>query len=565
MVGKWYRLGGWASGVCLLMLSGCAPVQHWAKGVPDQEPALPVQSEGKAPAGDKPTAAPGTETVRQQTAPLPPSPPEPAGYRIRGDAPLVAERIGLYQQKKSEWEAARQRLAGLGETTIQPEAWNECLQDVELALAGYQRLQTGTAPDLDPWEILGRDMHYFARECDQLLAASQPKVSEAQALPATLVPDSTVTQMQHSFATGHYQEVVNAYAALPPGKDGSRTEPRELQILSSRALVKLGRFQEAAGLLKSVQEEMSPSLDLTALESRVLLGDILLAMGQDDEARQVYAGLAKALAPVVSQQEWVTAHIRAFGEQANTEDVGVYRELLQAYLRFDGQQVPPALVDGVARLQGRANSPFVDLAKLLLAKATAQSQSWARGQLLEIKALVAARNLDRARELLQPLAAAAPATMKSAITQLESEIAQAESAAHAGQKPGEEARPASPWDEALRLFEQQKYDEAIAGFQQLLDSDHGAEAKAKLAEASELAAAAMRQQAAALYAKAKKTFDPEAKHQGLLSSRSLLLSLIEKYPDSTVVDKARQNLKVLEAELGQATSTSPAPVDPKKN
>ena len=98
-----------------------------------------------------------------------------------------------------------------------------------------------------------------------------------------------------------------------------------------------------------------------------------------------------------------------------------------------------------------------------------------------------------------------------------------------------------------------------------MDSEHGAAAKAKITEASELAAAAMRQQAAALYAKAKKTFDPGAKRQALLSSRSLLQSLIEKYPDTTVTDKARQNLKVLDAELGQTSITSPAPVDPKKN
>ncbi|MDD5759150.1 MAG: hypothetical protein PHI06_08710, partial [Desulfobulbaceae bacterium] len=62
----------------------------------------------------------------------------------------------------------------------------------------------------------------------------------------------------------------------------------------------------------------------------------------------------------------------------------------------------------------------------------------------------------------------------------------------------------------------------------------------------------MRRQAAALYSKAKKTFDPEVKRQALLSSRTLLVELIEKYPDCSIVEKARQNLKVLDLELGLA-------------
>jgi tetratricopeptide (TPR) repeat protein len=194
----------------------------------------------------------------------------------------------------------------------------------------------------------------------------------------------------------------------------------------------------------------------------------------------------------------------------------------------------------------------------MLAQVTAQSQAWARSQLAAIRGLTAANNLTAARELLQQLIVAAPATMQPAITQLEAEIAQAELMNKEPLPPGAATPLASPWDAALALFEQQKYDEAIAGFQMLLTSEHGADAKVKIAEASELAAAALRRQAAALYAKAKKTIDPTAKQQGMLHSRALLLDLIEKYPASSVVDKARQNLKTLDGELGPATTT-PAP------
>ena len=552
------RIWGYVGGICLLVLAGCVPVQHWAKGETGKESTASVKPEVKAPEVETSTPAQKTpEATPPQTAPQPPSPPEPTGYRIAGDDPLVTERIRLYQQKKSEWETAGKRLAGLGANDALPESWNECQQDIDLALAGYQRLQAGTERELNPWEAVGRDMHYFAKECNQVLATAQTKVSSPQDLSANQVPDSAIAQIRQPFEAGQYQEVVNACDALAHGKDVSLLDSRELKILYSRALVKLGRFQEAARILTKLPEDASQTIDLAPLETKMLIGDVLLAVGQVEEARQAYEGLAKTIAPLVSQQEWASAHVRAFGEQIPTEDLKAYRELLQAYLRFDGQQVPQALIDGVSRLQGRSNATFEELARMLLAKATAQSQAWAQRQLAGIKALVAANNLSRARELLQQLIAAAPADMKSAITQLESEIAQAELVAKESPKPIEEVRPASPWEEALHLFEQQKYDEAISGFQQFLDSERGAEAKAKVAAASELAAAAMRRQAAALYAKAKKSSDPEAKQQSLLSSRTLLLELIEKYPNSSVVDKARQNLKVLEVDLGQAATTAP--------
>ena len=547
MGGKWLCVARCVGLVCLLVLSGCIPGQHGATGMSGQPETTqqPPRQEPTIPA----------------IQPIQASPPEPAGYRLTADDPLLVARLALYQQKKIEWEAAGNQLSGLGASVARPEAWNECLQALDLALGSYQRLQSGQERGLNPWDVVGHDLDYSTKDCNQVLASAQAKVAAGPDLSVNQIPETVANQIRQSFAVGQYQELVNACSALPKGKDGTLLAPRELKILCSRALVKLGRFPEAAAILTKLMAEVGQSLDLTALEARQLTADVLLAAGQVEEARQVYESLGKALAPVVIQQEWVALHIRAFCEQTNTEDLGIYRELIQAYLRFDGQQVPQALVDGVARLQGRASGSFADLAKLLLARASSVAQAWSRNQLLEIRALVAAHNLDRARELLQQLSSVAPVTMKAAITQLEVELAQAEVKAQEAPKPPAEAQSASAWEEALHLFEQQKYDEAIAAFQTMVESEHGDTAKAKIAEASELAAAALRQQAAGLYAKAKKTFDPEAKQQGLLSSRTLLLGLIEKYPNSSIADKARQNLKVLEAELGQAT-TPPLPVSP---
>jgi len=557
---RWCRSRELGVGLCLLVLTGCLPVKQGAKGIHDQEAAPISKSEVKAVDGGKPAqASKATETSWQQTAPPPSSQasaPTPEGYRMRGDDPTVAERISLYRQKKGEWDKAASQLASPGAGMALPESWPECQQDLEVALAGYQRLQAGLERGLDPWEVVGRDLQFFAKGCDRVLARVQSQGVISQEVSAVAALDSGIDQIRQYFEAGQYPEVVTAYAEISRGQERSQI-PREGKILCSRALVKLGRFQEATAILTELLRETGPSTDLASLEVRMLAGDALLADGQVEEARQVYEGLTKALAPFVSQQEWAVAHAQAFAEQVSSDDLELYRNLLQEYLRFNGQGVPQALVDDVAKLQGRGAGPFSDLARMILNKATTQAQSWVRNQLTTIRGLVEAHDLGRARQLLDQVSATAAEEMRPAIAQLEREIAQAETAAVEGTETKDGDEKVASWEDALHLFEQQKYDESIAGFQKFLNSERSTEAQVKIAEATELAAAAMRRQAASLYAKARKTFDPEAKRQILQSSQTLLLGLIEKYPTASLVDKARQNLKVLEIELGQATATTP--------
>ena len=561
MMRRWGCYGACLTGAALLALSGCVPARQLAKG-PESQEAPPAASTGG----------------KKESSPPPHPAPQPSGYRVSGDDPLVQARIELFERMKVEWYRTGDQLAGLKAQDAWPDSWQECLQDIEQALTGYRGLQAGKEPGLEPWVIVGRDLHYFEKGCDKVLTLARAKVGARQegsvAAPeqteevppaeAETAPLAGGDQVRQLFEAGQYQEAVTAYETLRQGQPGEKL-PRETREFCSRALVRLGRFPEAASLLTELLQEGGPGLDLAAMESRLLTADVLLAAGQSNEARQVYEGVAKALATAVSQQAWATAHAQAFAEQLSDDDLSLYQELIQAYLRFDGQQVPQPLVDGVGRLQGRTPGPLLDLARMLLTKATAQAQEWARAQLAEVRALLDRRELGRARELVDRVAATAPAEMREAIAALQVELAQAEKAAATTPLPGAGEAGVDPWAEALHLFELKQYDEAISSLQNLVDGEHGAEARAKMAEAAELAAAAMRQQAAALYAKARKTFDPEAKRQALQDSRALLLQLMEKYPEASVVAKARQNLKVLDGELGTtgpAAPATPVPAEP---
>ena len=559
---RWGHYGAGLAGIGLLVLTGCVPGRV-SKG-PSEPAAMPAaRPEVKASAQESSPQANAPASDKQGLTPSA-IPPEPSGYRLSQDDPLLAERLSLFEKKKGEWYSTGSQLAALTTGDAWPNSWQECLQDIELALTGYRELQAGKERGLNPLTPLGRELHYYDKGCDQVLALAQAKLAPPSPQPATtpLPPIDADNPVRRSYEAGQYQEVITAYEAQVKGQ-GVSSLPRGVKEYACRALVKLGRFAEAARLLTELLQETGPPADLSAIEFRILTADVLSAVGQINEAREVYEGVSKALAAVLPLQGWASANAQAFAEPANDQDYALYQEVLQTYLRFDGQQVPPALLDGVMKLQKRPPSPLLDLAKILQTKAIAQSQAWVRTQLVEIRALIDRRELGPARKLVEQLSAMAPSEMQASITALQGEITQAEAAA-AQTPPATPGGAVStdPWAEAQQLFEQQKYDEAISAYQQLLTGERGVEAQAKISEATDLAATALRRQAAALYTKARNTFDPEAKRQTLQSSRNLLVELIEKYPGASIITKARQNLKVLDSELGQAGLTVPPPPNP---
>ncbi len=556
---NWGGYGACLAGICLWVMSGCAPTGQMTKVADGHEPPPAAATAEKSAGADTAAQSQQTKAAGQESPSLPTKAPEPNGYHLSGDDPLVGERIALFEKKKGEWYGTGSQLAELKTADAWPDSWQECLQDVELALNGYRELQAGRGQDQNPWTIVGRDVHYYDHGCDQVLALAQAKLSTAPpaAAPPPAAPVAVADdQLRRDYEAGHYQEAVTVYEALAASQQAS-ARPREEREYYSRALIKLGRWQEAARLMTELLQEPNPHADLAAMEFKLLTADVLLATGQVNEAREVYAGVAKTLEPIVSQQAWAASHAQAFAEEVSAEDLALYQELLQAYLAFDGQQVPQLLIDGVSHLQGKPPGPLLDLARVLLTKTQAQAQAWARSQLAEVRNLIDRHELGPARELVERVATAAPPEMHETISALQQEIARAE--ATAPPVPTQETAPVDPWAEANHLVEQQRYDEAIAAFQQLADGVHGAEAKAKIAEIAEVAASSLRRQAAALYAKASKTFDPESKRQILQSSRALLLELIDKYPETSVVAKARQNLKVLDTALGQGQPGAPEP------
>lgn len=543
------RWRGCIVGLCLFVSAGCSPVKRLS-GEGNHQPPLPTPPSEKL-VTDKPVSKPSVVTPVNESI---------VGYRISEDDPLVAERVLFYEKTLNAWREAANQLASRGEMKEGTDSWRDCLLAAEQALSGYHFLQAGQNKDINPWSIVARDVSYYQKGCDQVLVALQTKGAALQGQSSLLLPESDGlrAQLRQQYDSGDYLTVIATYEAVTRSQEQVQVSP-EAKTVYGKALVKSGRFEDAAKIYTEVLTELGQGNDMRSLEFRLETGDVLLAAGRFDDARQVYQGQLQLLAPIVSQRDWAEGHAQAFAEQVPAEDLERYRALMQAYLKFDGKQVPSSMTEGVADLEQGKPGPLLNLARVMLAKARAQAQAWARGQLVEIRSLIDVQKLDQARVLLDELAAVAPPEMIGTIAQLQSEVASGQVLEPAVPEGAVVPESADPWQEAMVLFEHQKYDEAIASFQKLAGTNRAAEAQAKIAEASELAASAMRRQAATLFAKARNTFDPEIKRQTLESSRALLEQLIEKYPQTSIVEKARQNAQVINAELG-ASSSAPPPL-----
>lgn len=105
------------------------------------------------------------------------------------------------------------------------------------------------------------------------------------------------------------------------------------------------------------------------------------------------------------------------------------------------------------------------------------------------------------------------------------------------------------WEKAVNLLGLRRYEEAIQAFAALRGTEYDGQARARIAEAENLAAFEMRRTAAALFVQAGKAGSADRQRRLLLESRTILREILEKYPEVESRDKILQNLETLEKQL----------------
>jgi hypothetical protein len=82
-----------------------------------------------------------------------------------------------------------------------------------------------------------------------------------------------------------------------------------------------------------------------------------------------------------------------------------------------------------------------------------------------------------------------------------------------------------------------------------MDTEYEQQATMKITEAANEAAGKMRKEAASLFVRAGRTSDPEQKKELLMASHRLLTEILDKYPQTDLLDKVHQNIAILEGQI----------------
>ena len=105
------------------------------------------------------------------------------------------------------------------------------------------------------------------------------------------------------------------------------------------------------------------------------------------------------------------------------------------------------------------------------------------------------------------------------------------------------------WNNGMLLAKEGNYDEAIAVFTNLLDTEYATKAERKITEITLEAAKADRKKAANLFVRFTKTTDIESKKKLLIESRKLLKDILVKYPEVEIAAKVLGNINRVEQEM----------------
>lgn len=111
------------------------------------------------------------------------------------------------------------------------------------------------------------------------------------------------------------------------------------------------------------------------------------------------------------------------------------------------------------------------------------------------------------------------------------------------------------WTKAEKALQATAYDKAIALFSDLLNTSLDARARKKMEKASLAAGQEARRKAANFFQRANSATDPKVRKQHLLSSKTLLEDILQKYPLAGLDTKVKRNLSRVDKELAALDHT----------
>ncbi|MBW2484775.1 MAG: hypothetical protein JRF05_05385 [Deltaproteobacteria bacterium] len=476
------------------------------------------------------------------------------------DIEFIQHRLIVYENKFEKWlDISETALKGpLAEEITSLET--ECMQNLEGILSGYSRLmeripvgeivaydKTGA---VEPKHIQQLDIAFLESRCNELLAMDF--AWQYEPLPVA-EPELTFTAAQEAIAThvkkGDYQAALDAYEGL--SRDFPDREPSLATLLDfGRALQYTGQVEAATRHYKHMLD--SGDLAIEPLSIKREVGDLLLASDNAAAAEFYYESMILEHQSISAEEIWAQEQLtflRSF--DPGSEDMVTYMKILREFQTHDYKMHAPRLnelVNNFARVH--AGNPIAMNALRLKTFAANQMKAWFGRQLVRIDALVAEERFTEASDILKDISGYhLPAELQAVLQKTFYDVAQAEIQAMEEQRRMKEMELTEQWDSAVNLLDSQQYELAISAFESLSGTEYEEKAKIKIIEAANQAAGEMRKEAASLFIRAGKTTDIELKKALLLNSHRLLTEILDKYPQTELLDKVQQNISILEEQI----------------
>ncbi|WP_446007863.1 hypothetical protein [Candidatus Electrothrix sp.] len=408
----------------------------------------------------------------------------------------------------------------------------------------------------------------------------------------------------HSTTTPQYQNQYEQSRKSPQKDLITPPEPApnyEERYQYAQSLLKQGREEEArrilSDLLASVRQTGNSTLQRKILKN---IAELEFALRNYLPARILYEELEQLNAPFDRQ------HLLALQAiDTHREEVDAYAALLLSTMTFDPAQdgftVPQ---QGRAFLHNFPTSPLRSHVKKLVTKAEQEAEQWFQQLIQQFDRFVINQQPNEALTLLQkvpldilpldkqeiirqrkdaltappPVEDSAPVAAPANNSTINEKISEqapekretlnqeqpeaqtvpqktAENAserrkkASSPQKKPAETALQKKWNKAEEALQATEYDKAITLFSDLRNTSLNTQALKKLKKASQAAGQEARRKAAHFFQRANSATDPDVKKQHLLSSKTILEDILQKYPLAGLDAKVKRNLSRVDKEL----------------
>lgn len=475
----------------------------------------------------------------------------------------INDRIFEYGRKLEQWKELDRQAVAVELADEDAAQMVRCFRRLQNVLNGYTRLHSkmlqaekmSTAVQLsnnEIFELQKNDIAFLEDSCGRLLADPEDQSVGWDQREEGADLAQLETLIDRYATSGEYEEVLQVWMKIPDfqlGRVHFRTK-----IAYGNALKFLHQEENAAKIFQEVVDHMSASdeqaTDLVSL--RKLLADLYTASGNYDKARSQYRQISEDYLSIGKLDEWSKLQLSILDKSLEgSPELRDYSSILKNYLGFIPQQDGYTIVwQAEEFLTNYPYSPVAANVESIKDVVTGKAEKWFNSFMQDVEGLAGEKKFEEALELLESI----PVDIISADKQIivkekNQELLLAEAVENETEKMAKIQELQHQWNNGMLLAKAGRYDESIAVFTSLLDTEYSKKAERKIQDISLEAAKNDRKKAANFFLRYNKTSDLESRKKLLVESRKLLKNILVNYPQVEIIPKVRANIKRVEQEM----------------